>query len=502
MLEMKNITKSFGPLVANNHVDFTAKKGEIHALLGENGAGKSTLMSILFGLYQADLGDIFINGQKVNIKTPNDATKYKIGMVHQHFKLVDIFTVLENIILGSEDSKNGFLKTKKARKKVEDIMEKYHMELNLDAKIQDLTVGQQQKVEIIKMLYKDSDILVFDEPTAVLTPQEIDEFLSIIKGFSNEGKVVILITHKLNEIKKAAQQCTILRRGKKIATVDVETTSTDKMAELMVGRPIQKNYDKNDYEKSETVLQIDKLTLEGKHKKILDQISFSVSRGEIVGIAGIDGNGQTELVRCLTGLTRITSGKIELNSIDITNLNVRRKNEHGISHIPEDRHKFGLVLDFSLAENLVLERYYQKDFQKYGLIDYKKVNQYAETLSEKYDIRSAYGISTKVRSMSGGNQQKAIIAREIEKDHDLLIAFQPTRGLDVGAIEMIHNELLEQRKNKKGVLLISYELDEIINLSDRILVIYEGRIVGNFDAKKVTPEILGCYMSGGGVKNE
>lgn len=496
MVLMKGITKRFGKLVANDSVDFEVKKGEVHALLGENGAGKSTLMSILFGLYAQDEGQIFINGELAHIKHPNDAAKYRIGMVHQHFKLVEIFSVLDNIILGSEETKNSFIVYKNARNKIMEIIEKYNLQIDLDKKISELTVGQQQKVEIIKMLYRDSDILIFDEPTAVLTPQEIKELIEIIKNFAKEGKAVILISHKLNEIKMSSDRCTILRRGKKIATLDVKDVTTEEMAELMVGRPLIQEYEKGAFNPKDNILEVENLTLHGKGKDILKSINFHVRSGEIVGIAGIDGNGQTELANALTGLSPISSGLIRLKDKDISRLNIRKRYEAGLSHIPEDRHKFGLVLDFKLSENLVLQEYYKKPYSNYGILNHDIIEEHAKKLVENYDVRSSNSIDTIARSMSGGNQQKAILAREIEREHDLLLAFQPTRGLDVGAIENIHKNLIKERDRGRGVLLISYELEEIFNLSDRILVMYEGEITGSFKTSDITANELGLYMSG------
>ncbi|WP_025724578.1 ABC transporter ATP-binding protein [Acholeplasma granularum] len=496
MVRMQGITKKFGNLVANDQVDFDVKKGEVHALLGENGAGKSTLMSILFGLYEQDEGDIYINDELVNIKHPNDAARYNIGMVHQHFKLVEIFSVLDNIILGSEETKNKILYYDNAREKITQIMNQYNLYVDLDKKVSELTVGQQQKVEIIKMLYRDSDILIFDEPTAVLTPQEITELIEVIKNFALEGKAVILITHKLNEIKMSSDRCTILRRGKKIATLDVKDVSVDQMAEMMVGRPILQSYDKAPYNPGNTILEVKNLSVHGKNKNILNNINFEIKAGEIVGIAGIDGNGQTELTYALTGLMPISSGQIILNEKDISKFSIRKRYEAGLSHIPEDRHKFGLVLDFKLYDNFVLQSYYKEPFQKFGLLNYDTIKDYSQKLIDKYDVRTSNGLETSTRSMSGGNQQKAILAREIERNHNFLLAFQPTRGLDVGAIENIHNNLIKERDNGRGVLLVSYELEEIFNVSDRILVIYEGEITGSFKTNEVTANELGLYMSG------
>jgi general nucleoside transport system ATP-binding protein len=496
MVEMRNITKIFGTLRANDQVSLHVKKGEIHALLGENGAGKSTLMSILFGLYQPEEGEIFVNGNKVLINNPNDANQLGIGMVHQHFKLVDTFTVLENIVLGAEDTKNGLLTLVEARKKVEDISKRYGLGVDLDALISDITVGQQQRVEIIKMLYRDANILIFDEPTAVLTPQEIKELIGIMKGFAKEGKTLVLITHKLNEIKEAADRCTVLRRGKMVGTVDVKKTTTKEMAEMMVGRSLNFEVEKADQKPKDVVLELKDVTLSGKTKDILTNISFQVRQGEILGIAGIDGNGQTELVQVISGLMPFTSGQVILNDTDISKASIRKRYELGLSHIPEDRQKHGLILDFNLAYNLFLQEFYKTEFQKYGFLKMESIYKHAEGLIERFDIRSANDAKTLMRSMSGGNQQKAIIAREIDRNHNVLVAVQPTRGLDVGAIEYIHKQLIAERDQYKGVLLVSLELDEILDVSDRILVIYEGEIVGEFDAKDTNANELGLYMSG------
>lgn len=497
MIRLEHITKSFGSLIANNDISLDIKKSEIHALLGENGAGKSTLMSILFGLYQADSGNIYINDELVMIKNPNDANRLGIGMVHQHFKLVETFTVLENIILGKEDTKYGFLTLIEARKKVEDICKTYHLHLDLDEKIKNLTVAAQQRVEIVKMLYRDAEILIFDEPTAVLAPQEIDELMKILKDFSNSGKTVILITHKLNEIKMVANRCSILKRGVLIKTVDVDKTSTKEMAEMMVGRQINFEYDIPVQKLGKSVLVVEDLVFQHKNDKpLVNHVSFEVKSGEILGIAGIDGNGQTQLVEMITGLRPATSGKIILNDLDITKLEIRKRSTSGMSHIPENRQKHGLVLDFNLAYNLVLQNYYKVPFQKHGFLDKKAIYDYSDVLIEKFDIRSADGKFSSARSMSGGNQQKAIIAREVDKPHNLMVAVQPTRGLDIGATIYVHQQLINERNNGQAVLLVSLELDEVLDLSDRILVIYEGKFVGQFDKKNATAEQLGLYMAG------
>lgn len=498
-IEMLNITKEFPGIKANDDITLQVKKSEIHALLGENGAGKSTLMSILFGLYQPDMGEIKINGQSVKINDPNDANKYNIGMVHQHFKLVHNFTVLENIILGVEEKGLfGKLKTDNARKKVMSLSEKYHLNIDPDAKIEDITVGMQQRVEILKMLYRNNDILIFDEPTAVLTPQEIDELMKIMKELIKEGKSIIFITHKLNEIKAVADRCTIIRKGRYVGTVNVADVTKEQLSEMMVGHKVNLTVTKDDHEPSDVVLKVDHLSYQPKtsDKLLLNDVSFEVRKGEIVCIAGIDGNGQSELIYNLTGLEQPNMGHVYLNDDEITHKSIRYRNDHGLSHIPEDRHKHGLVLDYTLGENLILKSYYKKDFQNHGIINFDAMNTYADRLIEEYDVRSGEGRNSIVRGMSGGNQQKAIIAREVEQNDDLLIAVQPTRGLDVGAIEFIHKQIVKTRDNNKAVLLVSLELDEVMNLSDRILVMYEGEIVADLNPKETTIQELGLYMAG------
>lgn len=499
IVEMLNITKKFPGIIANDNITLKLKKGEIHALLGENGAGKSTLMSVLFGLYQPENGEIRKNGEVVKINNPNDANALGIGMVHQHFKLVEIFTVLENIILGVEPNRMGFLEKKEARKKVIELSERYGLKVDPDALIENITVGMQQRVEILKMLYRDNEILIFDEPTAVLTPQEIKELLQIMKGFANEGKSILFITHKLNEIMEVADRCTVLRKGKYIGTVDIKDTTKEELSRMMVGRDISFSVDKKEPKVGDVVLSVRNLTVSSKTHKTKDAIknvSFNVRAGEIVCLAGIDGNGQTEFVNALTGLEKVSSGSITLCGKDITKASIRQRSIAGMSHIPEDRHKHGLVLDYKLEENLVLQRYWQPEFQKGGFIKFDAVREYAERLIDKFDIRSGQGPVTMTRSMSGGNQQKAIIAREIDKEHELLVAVQPTRGLDVGAIEYVHKQLVARRDAGKAVFLVSLELDEVMNVSDRILVIYEGEIVGELDPKTTTVQELGLYMSG------
>lgn len=500
IIEMLGITKEFPGIVANDEVTLQVKKGEIHALLGENGAGKSTLMNVLFGLYQPEKGAIKIRDQEVNIFGPREANALGIGMVHQHFMLVDSFTVLQNIVLGMETVAKGLLRMDEARKKVMALSEHYGLKVDPDALVSDITVGMQQRVEILKMLYRDNEILIFDEPTAVLTPQEIDELMHTMRGLAAEGKSIIFITHKLNEIKAVADRCTVLRRGKFIGVVDVASTSKETLSEMMVGRKVNLEIDLQPLTPGEPVLQVDKLCVksrrQGQSKDVVRNVSFTVRKGEIVCIAGIDGNGQTELVHALTGLILPDSGSLLLNGEDVTRQTVRFRNTHGLAHIPEDRHKHGLVLDYSLGENLVLQGYFTPEFQTKGFLRQEKITAYANQLIDKYDIRSGQGALTPARSMSGGNQQKAIVAREIDRDPELLVAVQPTRGLDVGAIEYIHHKLVEQRDAGKAVLLISLELDEVMNLSDRILVIYEGSIVADLNPKEITVQELGLYMAG------
>ena len=498
VIEMLHITKEFPGIIANDDITLQLKRGEIHALLGENGAGKSTLMSVLFGLYTPEKGVIKKDGKEVKISNPNDATDLGIGMVHQHFMLVDIFSVLDNIILGSEPSKFGFLTKEEARAKVIRLSEKYNLKVDPDAMVEDITVGMQQRVEILKMLYRDNEVLIFDEPTAVLTPQEIDELMKIMKELAAEGKSILFITHKLNEIMEVADRCSILRKGKYIGTVDVANTTKEELSSMMVGRNVKFAVDKAPANPGKEVLKVENVCVKSKihSNDSVHNVSFDVHAGEIVCIAGIDGNGQTEFVGALTGLDDISSGKITLCGEDITKKSIRYKNTHGMSHVPEDRHKHGLVLDYTLEENMILQRYFEPAFQKGGIIKKKEMRQYSDRLASAFDVRSGQGARTIVRSMSGGNQQKAIVAREMDRDHELLVAVQPTRGLDVGAIEYIHEEIVKERDNGKAILLVSLELDEVMNLSDRILVMYEGEIVGEVDPKQTTLQELGLYMSG------
>lgn len=498
-IEMLHITKKFPGIIANDNITLQLRKGEIHALLGENGAGKSTLMSVLFGLYQPEEGEIRKDGKKVEIKNPNDANDLGIGMVHQHFKLVECFSVLDNIILGVETTKGGFLQKDEARKKVLALSEKYGLQVDPDALIEDITVGMQQRTEILKMLYRENEILIFDEPTAVLTPQEIQELMKIMKSLAAEGKSILFISHKLSEIMQVSDRCTVLRKGKYVGTVETKDTTPEKLSAMMVGRDVNFAVEKKEAEPTDVVLDVQGMTVASKRHKnnAVNHVSLQVHRGEIVCIAGIDGNGQTEFVYGLSGLEPLKEGRIVLNGEDITHAPIRKRSVMGMSHIPEDRHKHGLVLDYSLENNMILQRYFEPQFtNKAGFLKRKQIRSYANRLIEQYDVRSGQGAVTMARSMSGGNQQKAIIAREIDKNPELLIAVQPTRGLDVGAIEYIHKQLVAQRDAGKGVLLVSLELDEVMNVSDRILVMYEGEIVGEFDPKKVTVEELGLYMAG------
>ena len=498
-IEMLHITKKFPGIIANDDITLQLKKGEIHALLGENGAGKSTLMSVLFGLYQPEEGVIKKDGKEVQIKDPNDANAFGIGMVHQHFKLVECFTVLDNIILGVEPNKLGFIQKKEAREKVLALSDKYGLHVNPDALIEDITVGMQQRTEILKMLYRDNEILIFDEPTAVLTPQEIDELMQIMRNLAAEGKSILFISHKLNEIMAVSDRCTVLRKGKCIGTVETKNTTIEELSSMMVGRSVNFHVEKGECKPGDVVLDVENMTVASKmHKNnAVKNVSLKVRRGEIVCIAGIDGNGQTEFVHGLTGLEPIIGGKITLCGVDITKAPIRTRILSGMCHIPEDRHKHGLVLDYTLEDNCVLERYFEPEFtNKAGFLRRDNIRKYSERLIEEYDVRSGQGPVTIARSMSGGNQQKAIVAREIDRDPELLIAVQPTRGLDIGAIEYIHKQLVAHRDEGKAVLLVSLELEEVMDVSDRILVMYEGEIVGELDPRTTTEEELGLYMAG------
>jgi ABC-type uncharacterized transport system ATPase subunit len=498
VIEMRDIVKDFPGIRANDHITLQLKKGEIHALLGENGAGKSTLMSVLFGLYQPDGGQIFKDGKEVHIKSPNDANDLHIGMVHQHFKLVECFTVLDNIILGDEDSKGGWIRKKEARKKCEDIMKRYGLEVDLDKEVSDISVGMQQRAEILKMLFRDNDILIFDEPTAVLTPQEIENLMKTMKLMAKEGKSILFISHKLNEIMEVSDRCTVLRKGKCIGTVLTKDTDAQKLAEMMVGHEVHFTVPKTDAKPSDVVLTVSHLVVKDKNtkKETVKDVSFNVRKGEIVCIAGIEGNGQTELVNALTGLEPLKSGTITLNGVDVTNKTIKEKIDDGMSHIPEDRQKYGLVLDYDIEQNMVIEQYRDKRFSKHGWINFAERKKYSDELIKRYDVRSSQGSKTMTRSMSGGNQQKVIVGRELDKSHSLLICVQPTRGLDVGAVEDIHKKIIADRDAGSAVLLVSLELEEVMNLADKILVMYNGEIVGSFNPKKTTVPELGLYMAG------
>lgn len=498
VIEMLNIRKEFGNFVANDNITLQLRKGEIHALLGENGAGKSTLMNVLFGLYQPEAGEIRVRGEKVNITSPNVANDLGIGMVHQHFMLVQNFTVTENIILGAEPRTGIKIDRASAREKVRQISEHYGLAVDPDAKIEDISVGMQQRVEILKTLYRGADILIFDEPSAVLTPQEIKELIQIMNRLIAEGKSIILITHKLKEIMEVADRCTTIRRGKYIGTVDIDETMTQsRLAEMMVGREVNFNAEYSKATPQELVLDIKNLVVkDGRGIKAVDGLNLDIRAGEIVGIAGIDGNGQTELIEAITGLRKADSGEIFLNNKSIKNLKPRKVTESGVGHIPQDRHKHGLVLDYSIGHNMVLQTYYKQPYSKAGIMNYKQVMEKAKTLIEKFDVRTP-SPETFARALSGGNQQKAIIAREVDRSPDLLIAAQPTRGLDVGAIEFIHEQLVLEREKGRAVLLISFELEEILQVSDRIAVLYEGKTVAFLDPKETNEIELGFLMAGG-----
>lgn len=496
VIEMLNIRKEFGTFVANDNITLQVKKGEIHALLGENGAGKSTLMNVLFGLYQPEGGEIRVNGKAVEITDPNVANDLGIGMVHQHFMLVENFTVTENIILGREPKKYGTVNVKDAAVKVQELSELYGLNVDPYAKIEDISVGMQQRVEILKTLYRGAEILIFDEPTASLTPQEINELIQIMKRLVNEGKSIILITHKLQEIMDVSDRVTVIRKGKGIGTVTTAETNPDELASLMVGRQVVFKTEKTPAKPTEEVLNIKDLTVED-YRGIakVKGLNLSIRRGEIVGIAGIDGNGQTELIEAITGLRKVKSGQILFNGQDITGKKPRKVTEAGIGHIPQDRHKHGLVLDFPIGYNIALQTYYKDPISKNGIIDYKTITEKANSIIESYDVRTQ-GPMEPARALSGGNQQKAIIGREVERDPDLLIAALPTRGLDVGAIEFIHQRLIEQRDKGKAVLLISFELDEVMNVSDRIAVIYDGAIIDTVAPDETDEQELGLLMAG------
>lgn len=502
VIEMRDITKVFGGFVANDKINLHLRKGEIHALLGENGAGKSTLMNMLAGLLEPTSGEIAVNGQVVNLDSPSKAASLGIGMVHQHFMLVESFTVAENIILGSELTKNGVLDIAGASKEIKALSERYGLAVDPSAKVADISVGAQQRVEILKTLYRGADILIFDEPTAVLTPSEIDELMAIMKNLVKEGKSIILITHKLDEIRAVSDRVTVIRRGKSIETVEIAGATNADLAEMMVGRSVSFKTEKQASKPKEVVLSIKDLVVnENRGVPAVKNLSLDVRAGEIVGIAGIDGNGQSELIQAITGLRKVESGSIELKGDSIVGLHPRQITELSVGHVPEDRHRDGLILEMMISENIALQTYYKEPHSKNGILNYSNITSYAKKLMEEFDVRAASEL-VPAAALSGGNQQKAIIAREIDRDPDLLIVSQPTRGLDVGAIEYIHKRLIEERDNGKAVLVVSFELDEILNVSDRIAVIHDGKIQGIVSPETTNKQELGVLMAGGNLGKE
>ncbi|VML22999.1 ABC transporter ATP-binding protein [Streptococcus pneumoniae] len=502
VIEMRDITKVFGGFVANDKINLHLRKGEIHALLGENGAGKSTLMNMLAGLLEPTSGEIAVNGQVVNLDSPSKAASLGIGMVHQHFMLVEAFTVAENIILGSELTKNGVLDIAGASKEIKALSERYGLAVDPSAKVADISVGAQQRVEILKTLYRGADILIFDEPTAVLTPSEIDELMAIMKNLVKEGKSIILITHKLDEIRAVSDRVTVIRRGKSIETVEIAGATNADLAEMMVGRSVSFKTEKQASKPKEVVLSIKDLVVnENRGVPAVKNLSLDVRAGEIVGIAGIDGNGQSELIQAITGLRKVESGSIELKGDSIVGLHPRQITELSVGHVPEDRHRDGLILEMMISENIALQTYYKEPHSKNGVLNYSNITSYAKKLMEEFDVRAASEL-VPAAALSGGNQQKAIIAREIDRDPDLLIVSQPTRGLDVGAIEYIHKRLIEERDNGKAVLVVSFELDEILNVSDRIAVIHDGKIQGIVSPETTNKQELGVLMAGGNLGKE
>ncbi|COA32773.1 ABC transporter ATP-binding protein [Streptococcus pneumoniae] len=502
VIEMRDITKVFGGFVANDKINLHLRKGEIHALLGENGAGKSTLMNMLAGLLEPTSGEIAVNGQVVNLDSPSKAASLGIGMVHQHFMLVEAFTVAENIILGSELTKNGVIDIAGASKEIKALSERYGLAVDPSAKVADISVGAQQRVEILKTLYRGADILIFDEPTAVLTPSEIDELMAIMKNLVKEGKSIILITHKLDEIRAVSDRVTVIRRGKSIETVEIAGATNADLAEMMVGRSVSFKTEKQASKPKEVVLSIKDLVVnENRGVPAVKNLSLDVRAGEIVGIAGIDGNGQSELIQAITGLRKVESGSIELKGDSIVGLHPRQITELSVGHVPEDRHRDGLILEMMISENIALQTYYKEPHSKNGILNYSNITSYAKKLMEEFDVRAASEL-VPAAALSGGNQQKAIIAREIDRDPDLLIVSQPTRGLDVGAIEYIHKRLIEERDNGKAVLVVSFELDEILNVSDRIAVIHDGKIQGIVSPETTNKQELGVLMAGGNLGKE
>ena len=502
VIEMREITKVFGEFVANDKINLELRKGEIHALLGENGAGKSTLMNMLAGLLEPTSGEIVVNGQVVKLDSPSKAASLGIGMVHQHFMLVEAFTVAENIILGSELTKNGVLDIARATREINELSERYGLAVDPSAKVADISVGAQQRVEILKTLYRGADILIFDEPTAVLTPSEIDELMAIMKNLVKEGKSIILITHKLDEIRAVSDRVTVIRRGKSIETVEIAGATNADLAEMMVGRSVSFKTEKQEAQPKEVVLSIKDLVVnENRGVPAVKNLSLDVRAGEIVGIAGIDGNGQSELIQAITGLRKIESGSVELKGQSIVGLRPRQITEMSVGHVPEDRHRDGLVLEMMISENIALQTYYKEPLSKKGILNYSNIIGYAKQLMQEFDVRAASEI-VPASALSGGNQQKAIIAREVDRNPDLLIVSQPTRGLDVGAIEYIHKRLIQERDNGKAVLVVSFELDEILNISDRIAVIHDGKIQGIVTPETTNKQELGVLMAGGELEKE
>lgn len=500
VIEMREITKVFGEFVANDKINLQLRKGEIHALLGENGAGKSTLMNMLAGLLEPTSGEIFVNGKSEKLDSPSRAAALGIGMVHQHFMLVEAFTVAENIILGSEITNKGVLDLKKANADILELSERYGLAVDPTAKIEDISVGAQQRVEILKTLYRGAEILIFDEPTAVLTPAEILELMDIMKTLVKEGKSIILITHKLDEIRAVADRVTVIRRGKSIKTVSIEGVSNKDLAEMMVGRSVSFVTEKEEAKPKDVVLQISDLIVnENRGVPAVKELSLDVHAGEIVGVAGIDGNGQSELIQAITGLRKVKSGSIKIKGREVVGLSPRKITEMQVSHVPEDRHRDGLVLEMMLSENIALQTYYKEPLSNKGVLNYNQINSYARKLMEEFDVRAASEL-VPAGALSGGNQQKAIIAREVDRNPDLLIVSQPTRGLDVGAIEYIHKRLISERDKGKAVLVVSFELDEILNLSDRIAVIHDGKIQGIVKPSETNKQELGILMAGGKIK--
>ena len=502
VIEMREITKVFGEFVANDKINLELRKGEIHALLGENGAGKSTLMNMLAGLLEPTSGEIVVNGQVVKLDSPSKAASLGIGMVHQHFMLVEAFTVAENIILGSELTKNGVLDIARATREINELSERYGLAVDPSAKVADISVGAQQRVEILKTLYRGADILIFDEPTAVLTPSEIDELMAIMKNLVKEGKSIILITHKLDEIRAVSDRVTVIRRGKSIETVEIAGATNADLAEMMVGRSVSFKTEKQAAQPKEVILSIKDLVVnENRGVPAVKNLSLDVRAGEIVGIAGIDGNGQSELIQAITGLRKIESGSVELKGQSIVGLRPRQITEMSVGHVPEDRHRDGLVLEMMISENIALQTYYKEPHSKKGILNYSNIIGYAKQLMQEFDVRAASEI-VPAAALSGGNQQKAIIAREVDRNPDLLIVSQPTRGLDVGAIEYIHKRLIQERDNGKAVLVVSFELDEILNVSDRIAVIHDGKIQGIVTPETTNKQELGVLMAGGELEKE